>query len=208
MDVLTFVKEKHEALVRNLKGFATDLGRLWRASKPITAAIAAGGLLRGIGVAIVFQHLGNVIDTAIGARGIGVVTSEFRSDVWIFLAVLLVVYLTTVCLKRMSGLSASIADRITNVALPVSLVIITFPLLEASISLVICLWAVRGLIHNRPVVALLSAMMAGLSFFMLNDVLVFTASRTITVGTMVMIGGAELFFGLWIAARPYFASLK
>lgn len=208
MDVITFVKEKQDGLVEGLNGFAANFGRLWRASKPIALAIAAGGLLRGIGIAIVFQHLGNFIDAAIGARGIGVVTSEFRADVWVFLFVLLVVYAATVFLKRLSGLSASIADRIANVALPVSLIIIAFPMLESSVSLAICLWAARGLTRNVLVVAILSAMIAGLSFLMLNDVLVFAASRTITVGTMVTIGGAELFLGLWIAARPYLAKLK
>ncbi len=203
MDVFTVVQTCTQKMTDALNNFVEDINKLIAASRLVAAGIIAIAVLRGIGLALIFQSIERFVDGAIGARGVGVVTDELTAAWWVTLIYILATYCSMAAIKRLSGLSLSIAQRIVNLIQPISLLIVAWSMLSGSLSLVVILALVRQCVSNKIPVAVISIAMAIVSLSSVHDVLIFTATRTMTVGAMLAVGGAGLFLGLWLSARPY-----
>lgn len=207
MDIFTTVSEVTKRAQMGVREFAYDVTKMWRASRVVCVGILGVGVLRAIGPVLGLQMLGRFIDAAIGARGVGVVTSEVREYFWTMLLVVVATFGAFVAVKKFTGLSASLIQRLVRIVEPISFFLIAWPLLQSTL-----VWSVVVLVFRLPfrhpvITAVTSLAVAVLSLLTVSDVLTFAATRTITIGAMVTVGGASLAFGLTVAARPYFAKL-
>lgn len=169
--------------------------------------LLAIAIVRGIGIALIFQSLEQLVDSALGARGVGVVTDEVSAAWWTTLFFVLITFAAVVAMRRLSGLSLSLVQRIVTIVQPVSLLVVAWPMLNSALTIILLLIIARGFVSHRIVVAILSALIAVLTLMTTHDILVFTATRTMTVGSMLAVGGATLYLGLTMAARPYISKM-
>jgi len=86
---------------------------------------------------------------------------------------------------------------------PISLLVVAWPMLNSSLSVILLFLAVRWFVQNHIIVALLSSAICIATLLSAHDILVFTATRTMTVGTMLAVAGASLYFGCSVAMAPY-----
>lgn len=207
MDVFSVARIGHEHLVDGVNTFVNDVRKIFGASRTLVGMLFAIALVRGIGIALVFQSLEQLVDGALGARGVGVVTDALRSAWWATLCFVLITFAAVVAIRRLSGLSLSLVQRAVNVLQPVSLLVVAWPMLNAALSLMVLLVIVRAFFVNRYIVFAASASIAVLTLMSAHDILVFTATRTMTVGSMLAVGGASLYVGLTMAARPYITKI-
>lgn len=207
MDVFSVARIGHEHLVDGVNTFVNDVRKIFGASRTLVSMLFAIALVRGIGIALVFQSLEQLVDGALGARGVGVVTDALRSAWWATLCFVLITFAAVVAIRRLSGLSLSLVQRAVNVLQPVSLLVVAWPMLNAALSLMVFLIIVRAFFVNRYIVFVASASIAVLTLMSAHDILVFTATRTMTVGSMLAVGGASLYVGLTMAARPYITKI-
>ena len=169
--------------------------------------IISVGVLRAVGPALVLQTLGKFVNAAIGARGVGVVTGEVHGYFWTMLAFIVVTFAAFVAVRKFTGLAESVIRRLVAVLEPLSLLAIAWPMLEGALSWVLILFLIRIPVKRPVPVAVLSAGICIVSLLTVGDVLAFTAARTMTIGSMLTVGGASLLFGLSVAARPYMSKL-
>ncbi|MCR4312583.1 MAG: hypothetical protein NUV56_04855 [Candidatus Uhrbacteria bacterium] len=203
MDVFSVAQSVIQRITDATNSFVDDVRKLSSASHIVAVGIFAFALVRGVGVAIVLQSLERLVDGAIGARGIGVVTDDVQTAWWMTLFFIVMTFTSIVAIRRLSGLSLAIVQRIVAFVQPISLLIVAWPMLNGSLSVVIMLVLIRACIHHYWIVAALSGAIAVVTLLSAHDILVFTATRTMTVGTMLAISGASLYFGLSLATQPY-----
>lgn len=207
MDLFSFVKDCSQSLTRSINQFTGDARKLFVATRTVAVGIFVIALVRGVGIAFTFSSMGNLIDSAIGARGVGVVTDDVQRAWWTVLACIALAYASTFAIRRLGGLSLSLTQRFVVLVQPVSLLVVAWPMLNESLSLVLMLFLARLAFHRRWVVMTLSLLMVVITIFSIHDILIFTATRTMTVGAMFAVGGTGLYFGFSIAARPYLNKL-
>ncbi|KKW30311.1 MAG: hypothetical protein UY72_C0015G0008 [Candidatus Uhrbacteria bacterium GW2011_GWD2_52_7] len=203
MDLFSFVKNHAERIAGATNLFIADVRKLSGASRAIAFGVLCIAVVRGIGAALIFQSVGNLVNAAIGARGVGVVTDDLQSAWWIMLVYLLLAFTSTMMIRRLSGLSFSLVQRIVEMLQPISLLVVAWPMLNSSLSVILLFLAVRWFVQNHIIVALLSSAICIATLLSAHDILVFTATRTMTVGTMLAVAGASLYFGCSVAMAPY-----
>ena len=203
MDLFSFVKNHAERIAGATNLFIADVRKLSGASRAIAFGVLCIAVVRGIGAALIFQSVGNLVNAAIGARGVGVVTNDLQSAWWIMLVYLLLAFTSTMMIRRLSGLSFSLVQRIVEMLQPISLLVVAWPMLNSSLSVILLFLAVRWFVQNHIIVALLSSAICIATLLSAHDILVFTATRTMTVGTMLAVAGASLYFGCSVAMAPY-----
>ena len=203
MDLFSFVKNHAERIANATNLFITDVRKLSGASRAIAFGVLCIAVVRGIGAALIFQSVGNLVNAAIGARGVGVVTDDLQSAWWIMLVYLVLAFTSTMMIRRLSGLSFSLVQRIVEMLQPISLLVVAWPMLNSSLSVILLFLAVRWFVQNHIIVALLSSAICIATLLSAHDILVFTATRTMTVGTMLAVAGASLYFGCSVAMAPY-----
>lgn len=207
MDVFSAAQRTHEHLVDVVNAFVDDVRKITKASRIVAAILFAIAVVRGIGVALIFQSLEHLVDGALGARGVGVVTDDVSRAWWATLFFVLITFASVVAIRRLSGLSLSLVQRATSVLQAVSLLVVAWPMLNAALTIILLLVVLRALVTQRIVIAVSSALIATLTLLTAHDILVFTATRTMTVGSMLAVGGATIYFGLTMAARPYVSKM-
>ena len=203
MDLFSFVKNHAERIAGATNLFIADVRKLSGASRAIAFGVLCIAVVRGIGAALIFQSVGNLVNAAIGARGVGVVTDDLQSAWWIMLVYLRLAFTSTMMIRRLSGLSFSLVQRIVEMLQPISLLVVAWPMLNSSLSVILLFLAVRWFVQNHIIVALLSSAICIATLLSAHDILVFTATRTMTVGTMLAVAGASLYFGCSVAMAPY-----
>ncbi len=207
MDIFVTTRALADRASASANDFADDVKKLWRASRVVCLGIVGVGVLRAVGPALVLQTLGKFVNAAIGARGVGVVTGEVHGYFWTMLAFIVVTFASFVAARKFTGLAESIIRRLVAVLEPLSLLAIAWPMLEGALSWVLILFLIRIPVKRPVPVAVLSAGICIVSLLTVGDVLAFTAARTMTIGSMLTVGGASLLFGLSVAARPYMSKL-
>ena len=203
MDLFSFVKNHAERIANATNLFITDVRKLSGASRAIAFGVLCIAVVRGIGAALIFQSVGNLVNAAIGARGVGVVTDDLQSAWWIMLVYFLLTFISTTMIRRLSGLSFSLVQRIVEILQPISLLVVAWPMLNSLLSVILLFLAVRWFVQNHIIVALLSSAICIATLLSAHDILVFTATRTMTLGTMLAVAGASLYFGCSVAMAPY-----
>jgi len=203
MDLFSFVKNHAERIAGATNLFIADVRKLSGASRAIAFGVLCIAVVRGIGAALIFQSVGNLVNAAIGARGVGVVTDDLQSAWWIMLVYFLLTFISTTMIRRLSGLSFSLVQRIVEILQPISLLVVAWPMLNSLLSVILLFLAVRWFVQNHIIVALLSSAICIATLLSAHDILVFTATRTMTLGTMLAVAGASLYFGCSVAMAPY-----
>lgn len=163
--------------VNDLKNVITALG-VW--SSVFILAEVILGLLSVAGV----MTLGLTIDAVIGARGIGVMTTDVTSQLWRWLLILLIGFAAYMFVQRFSGKAAAVGQNIAELIFSVAMFAY---FLFAQQYLLVCIYFVLWLaevffLRDRRVRLLILSIAILISIYAVKVLIGYTVLRAYTVG--------------------------
>lgn len=189
---------------------AKDFLRLWKASKITTLTMVGLETFLGLFVVLELGVLSGTVDSVLGARSVGVWTSDVAMSLNWQIALVFILILTLHFKEQFSGVARELGKKIREsvfigatflasiVSAPVWLI-----LLLAGYLLI-----VLKPIENKLVRVLYSVLAIGVAYCALNNLLHMTVARAISVGDLIWWGGALMAFVGFVALRLHIVPNK
>lgn len=190
-------------LKTNYSSFWANFVRLWHASKTSTILLILLEIFLGSVAVIELAILSHLIDSTIGARSIGVWTSDIslglRNQILLFIGVVIALHLK----EQFQGLTAKIGATIREIVFIIIMFITSLVaspvLLTASvISYVVVLQTDRRIWRVLFSFAAIAIGASGLS-----TILHLAVQKDISIGELIWWGGAAMALTGWLALAPH-----
>lgn len=176
-----------------------DFLKLDSASRPFAVAAVMAGALRGLVPIATLITLYRLTDAAIGARAVGVATSDLTRALWSFGAVSLVGLALVLGSERLRGLMGKVANKAAGIACAASLAVCVFILGPMRLILVVILMLALQAVNlprRADIGALLVVLALHVSLFLTS--VTFLVTRVLTVGGFFMFAGAVVASASWL----------
>lgn len=186
--------------------FLTDIGRLYKASKLTTLMIVAVEVFLGALVVIELGILSHLIESVLGARSLGIWTSDVLLGLKWQIVVLVIVVFALHAKEQVSGLSAKLGLQIRETVFIISTFLAA--IVSAPFGLIILL-AGYLLLDKMKKMSLrigYSIIAIAVAYSALNNLLQMTVARTVDISQMIWWGGALMAFVVFVALKPHLRS--
>lgn len=184
------------------QSFRHDIARLDAAARPMLAVTVVLGVARGLVPIVVLITVFNLVNALIGARGVGVITSELVQTLWsaagVWAGSLVVIYSH----MRLRGVMAKVAQQVAIIVFLVSSFICTFLVGPfRCLLLVVTFLASEVWSTDRRVALLLLAVAVGIGVSIIMTVLSILLARSFTVGGFLLFAGITTTLLTWMMLR-------
>ncbi len=179
--------------------FRDDVRRLDTASRILAVGTVTAGVLRGLIPIAALVTLYRLTDAAIGARSIGVATSDLTHALWSFGAVSLLGLALVLGSERLRGLTGKVASRAAVAAAVVSLAVCMFllgPVRFFAIVILLVAGQTAGVPRHAGLILFLAAFALHVSLFV--SAVTYLVTRSLTVGGFFLFGGAVVASATWM----------
>jgi hypothetical protein len=203
-----WLQARQRAMDRTI-GFARDVGNVFQALGAWGVVFLLVELILGLLPVFVVLTLGLTVDAMIGARGIGVVTSDVNDQLARWLVMLIVAFLAYLFTARFTGKAGEVGRGLREIVTFSSLFVFLITINQVFLAIIFLLILGIDIVwsHDSRVrvagllVAILSASLAA------HTLVRYTVARSFTVGEgLAMIGGIAMvvvFLKLRIAYAPH-----
>ncbi len=195
-------------IVGGLRGFKENFSRLWQASKSSALLLIVLEIFLGSSIVLELSLLAHLIDSTIGARSIGVWTSDMTLDLRYQVILFIIVVIALHLKEQFKGLTAKLGASIREVTFIVTVG------LAAAVSSPIFL----GLaIFTYPIILQLKARIWRIVFSLaviaiglngITQILHLAVRQDITVGQLIWWGGALMALCGWLTLAPHFKQVN
>ena len=201
----TSIRNAHKDVWKFIFQFFLDFSRLFKASKSTAILLFVVETLLGLYVVLELSVLSFLIDSVIGARGIGVLTSDISK--YVFQQVVLFVALLPLLIvhHQWRGLAATLGITIRRATLVTSLFTQALPIAPIFLFLVVLCAYLVEYAKPRPIHWLFSFVVVAFAAHKFYQVAQITVYEGLTTGQFVAMAGSLLVLTGFLALRPYLA---
>lgn len=201
------IRKAHEDIKAALGQFFNDYKRLFRASKSTAVLLLISHVFIGLLPLLELITLFGLTDALIGARGIGVWTSDVTTFMWYQVGLLIVAIPALFFSSQLSGVTKRLGWTAAEAALIASLFFAALPIAPILLFALLVGAFVASYFPHKFVLLGYSVVVILLMVNNFSNVLRVTVLRGATVGEAVLLGGSLLLFSAWLALRPYLRKL-
>jgi len=183
--------------------YFVDFKRVFRASKGVAVFLFLSGAYIGLFPVLEFVILGGWLDALIGARGIGVWTSDVGKYLWYEIILLLLCVPSIVFSRQLDGLVKRLNRSTQELFLIVGAGLVALPAAPIIVGLIILFMIGFSFIKHQRIRWAMSTVMICFALqplWLLADRVV---ERAILPGNLISWGGALVIFIGYTALRPY-----
>lgn len=193
--------------VDRISCFGRDVGMVFQALVLWGIIFLLVEIVLGLLPLVIVLTLGSTVDAMIGARGIGVVTSDLNQELVRWLTILIVAFLAYLFSARFTGKAGEVGRGLRDATIFTSLLVylitinqILLALMFLSIIVIDFVWSSDMRIR---IVSLLVAILAG--SLIAHTLVRFTVARSFTVGEGLAMIGAIVMFVVCLKMRIAYA---
>ncbi|MCH8049676.1 hypothetical protein IH979_03120 [Patescibacteria group bacterium] len=188
---------------RQARQFFADYKRVLDASKWVAVFLFATSTFLGLFPILGLSVLGSLVDALIGARGVGVWTSDVQKFLWYQIILLLAFIPALVFIGQLKGIVLRLSRSTKELALIASSFLIGLQAAPVTVGVLVLFVIAFAFVKHPKVQWIMSSIMILLAIQPLWTLANSVVEKDILVGQMISWGGALLIFTAWMALRPY-----
>lgn len=183
--------------------FLNDLGRLYKASKLTTLMVIVIEVFLGSLLVIELGILSNLIDSIIGARSLGIWTSDVALGLKWQIVVLIIVVLVLHVKEQIFGLAAKLGLQIRETVFIATTFLAAIVAAPLGLILLLIGYVLLDKMKKKYLRIGYSILALVIAYFALNQLLQMTVAKTIGIGELIWWGGALMAFAGFMALKPH-----
>lgn len=187
----------------SILSFWADFRRIWSASKRSAILLIILEIFLGALVVIELSLLSHLIDATIGARGIGVWTSDMddglRNQVILFVILVVALHFK----EQFKGLAAKVGSQIREIVFIVTMFLASFVASPFLLTAAVLAYLVVIQLDKRIWRVVYSLLVIAVGASGLSTILHLAVGFDITIGQLIWWGGSLMALCGWLALSPH-----
>lgn len=183
--------------------FWVNLFRIYSASKSMVVLLITVEIFLGALVVIELGVLSNLVDSTIGARSIGVWTSDMTKGLWQQVIVFMLFIVTIHFKEQFKGVAAKTGRTIRESIFIITAYLASLVASPLLLTVILVSSAGASYIKSRIGRVIYSLIIVLVSAQALSELMRLAVMKGISIGDALWWGGSLLAFAGWIALRPH-----